>query len=399
MMRTELQGKLARGEDGLTAAVFSVLRWLPAAVGLFPFLREAFPMEDWDDGEAQLQFWPCFHDGTEPDVVLLTKGQAVVVEAKAGAGFGEQQLEREWHGLAEYFPARGRRPLLLALTDDATEPDAVREFRAALADDGAACAWLPWTAVAAILRDSRPELTAEQRSLVDELLDFLRLRGVHVDYIGISPEDNWALAAAARSASERVYPQIAALQPALLTRLSPAGIVWGDSQQRVIAPWSRSFSWPHQWGVNALYLPFRDASWPAQTDPTLVVLFDFFRARVCVGVRVSWPPDVAARTALLDALSGADGWRAVVGAWDVADHAQDVDVNGLTLDLAAEQAAFAARRTRGDVALWIYRPTPLHDAPLEWIATNLRLARDLVNSSSTLNHVSGTATPCAEELP
>lgn len=386
VVHTELHSKTSVGEDGLTDAVFSAIRWLPTDVALLPVLAAAFPQESWSAAEADVQvfFWPRFQDRTEPDVVIVTPEQAVVIEAKAGAAFGELQLEREWDGLATYPPARMRRRFLLAITDDPLEPQRVLDFRSALQDAGT-CAWLPWTAIGRLLREARTGMAAGLIRLIDDTLDFLRHRGVHMDYTGITPEDNWTVAAATRAATERVYPQIAALQSALLPRLKTEGIVWGDNQQRIIRSGSKSIDWSHQWGLNFLLLPFRDASWLPNNDPKLIALFDFSRARMCVGARAPWPVQPEEQEAVISALAKVDRWRAVVGAWDVAEHAPDVPAQALSVEHAKEQYEQSVRRTKGEASLWLYEITPIHDAPLEWITSTIVRSRDLVAATGLID--------------
>lgn len=383
-MRAELHGKPTHAEDGLTSAVFSALSWLPAEAGLRPTLSRAFPDRDFAglDDAAQLVFWPKFYDGTEPDVVVLTPHHAILVEAKEHAGFGHRQLEREWNGLSNYLPARGRELLMVAVTNDATVPSPISEFRATLGDP-TQCSWLSWTDIADVIKEGAADLPPTGQRLVDDVVAFLRHRGVLMEYTGISAEDNWLMASATRVAAERVYPQIAALAPALLKEVEPHGIVWGDPQRRVLTGFSRSLDGSHQWGLRAFALLFRDSVRSAKAEDRLFVTADLTRARMLVGTRHLWPSDVQARERLLGPLNGDDSWRATVGAWDLAEHDNDVPASALTAELAEEHAAFSRRRTGGEVSLWVYRASPLHDAPFPWIASTLVDARDLSRQLAT----------------
>lgn len=383
-VRAELHGKPTHAEDGLTSAVFSALSWLPAVSGLRPMLSLAFPDFDFADvdEEARVVFWPKFYDGTEPDVVIISGDYAVLVEAKEHAGFGHRQLEREWAGLKQFAPARGRELFILAVTNDTTVPDQITVLRSGL-EEPARCSWLSWTNIADVLREGQPDLPPTSQRLVDEVVAFLRHRGVLMEYTGISAEDNWLMASATRIAADRVYPQVAALAPAVLRELEPHGIVWGDPQWRISTGMSRSLEWSHQWGLRSFLLLFKDSARSPEGEDRLFVAFDLTRARMAVGTRHLWPGDAVSADKLLAVLKGDDSWRATVGAWDLAEHENDVPASAMTTELAERHAEFSSRRTGGKASLWVYRTRPLHDAPLQWIASTLVEARDLSRRLAT----------------
>lgn len=377
-MRAELHGKPTHAEDGLTSAVFSALSWLPAGLGLRPMLSRAFPDFDFADvdDDAQFVFWPRFHDRTEPDVVIISPNYAILVEAKEHATFGHRQLEREWDGLKHFAPARGREPLILAVTNDTTVPDQITAFRSRL-EEPARCSWLSWTNIADVLREGKSDLPLSSQRLTDEVVAFLRHRGVLMEYTGISAEDNWLMASATRIAAERVYPQFAALVPTLLRELQPQGIVWGATQRGITAPGSRSLGWSHQWGLRSFVLLFQDSVSAGDAEDRLFVAVDSTRARMCIGTRHPWPNDSMQAEELLRPLQGDGSWRGTVGNWDLADHADDVPTSALTRELGEEHAEHSGRRSGGQQWLWAYRAAPLHEAPFQWVADTLVEARDL----------------------
>src|SRR5260370_20099024 len=100
MIFAEIHGKLGvnysraheRGEDVLTSTVFGLLRYIPLADGFLGALRRVRPVRidaqgvvirldpDWLDlgrvATVKVDFWPCWRDYGEPDV-LLTLDDAV----------------------------------------------------------------------------------------------------------------------------------------------------------------------------------------------------------------------------------------------------------------------------------------------------------------------------------
>jgi len=126
-------------EDLLTADVFGVLKYLPTRPYMEAILRaialrnpEAsaysrhLPVLLGDVDNSTFSFWPTFRtpDGlsggsTEPDIVIETPSTFIVVEAKLGSGFGDQQVERE---LAIVMERAGNREGFLLLVTTSCAP-------------------------------------------------------------------------------------------------------------------------------------------------------------------------------------------------------------------------------------------------------------------------------------
>jgi hypothetical protein len=101
---------LSRDEDLLTSHVFGLLRYLPHEQGLSRlFERLGLQVTP----PVRMMFW-VLDGGTEPDVLLDNDELLVLVEAKLYAGFGDNQLGREWIYLTRR--AMGRRRLVVPLT-------------------------------------------------------------------------------------------------------------------------------------------------------------------------------------------------------------------------------------------------------------------------------------------
>lgn len=374
-MRAVIHGKSPLGEDGVTDAVFSVLRWLPPETALLWVLRTAFP--GWDPSlnlRSDLIFWPRFADGTEPDLVVITDDSAVVIEAKTGAPFGTNQLQREWDGLRGWGPAAGLQRRLLAITSDSIVPSEVTSHRAVVGSDRVG--WMSWTDVLACIKQT-VDLHAEgERRMLEDLDAFLHRQGVVMDFTGFSQEDAFSAALGVRALAHRVNPQIAALKPALESELAP-DIVWGDTQNRYFTYLSRGIGYPHQWSPRTPLLLFRDADWPLMKDPAhaLVVGIELERAEGFAGARLILPKTDDGREVLLEAATGMQDWDVVAGAWDVAEHASPVPASALTASLVEEQITHSQARTAGEPYLWIRRSRPAWEVDVAWCADTLRACR------------------------
>jgi hypothetical protein len=387
-MRAVIQGKSPTGEDGVTGTVFSVLRWLPPEAGLLPLLESAFP--NWTPvwgAKSQLLFWPRFADGTEPDLVIVTDDSAVVVEAKTGSPFGLDQLQREWDGLRGWGPAAGLDRRLLAITTDATLPHEVATHGEAVGTPERV-GWMSWTHVLRCIRQGREERSAGEQRMVDDLDAYLHRQGVVMDFTGISQDDAYAAALGVRALAQRLNPQIAALKPALEAELQP-DIVWGDTQNRFFTYISRATGSPHQWSPRTPLLLFRDATWPLMKDPrrALLVGIELERAVGFAGARLSLPKDDDGREGLLAAVRDLQGWEAVAGAWDVAEHAAPAPASTLTASMVDEQVLHSQARTVGDPYLWIRRSRPAWEVDVAWCVDTLRACRTALDDASVLDWV------------
>lgn len=213
MIEALLHGKLSREqqnmEDLLTSNVFGLLRLMPPAEGLLPFLREAKlpndtkPLENLaDDANVEYYFWPRFDERDchpcEPDVVLhvTEPGRAprhVWIEAKYLSGKSSEespdderpydQLAREWDNLVSAARREHTEPLLIYLTPDVGLPkQEIETSRRAYqrirgADAPFTCAWLSWRDLPAALAASDKLAARHLKSLADRL-EFHYFRGV-----------------------------------------------------------------------------------------------------------------------------------------------------------------------------------------------------------------------------
>lgn len=309
-MLAELKGKVdvartsesSRLEDTLTDAVMSAFRYLPRSA-LQSLIQTAFPACESslaDAESAQIELWPRFATGTEPDVLVTIGGWLLVIEAKYRSGFGwkpgddKHQLEREWLDALAYAKARRLRgPLLVAVTDHPAPPDDVTVVRERVA---ATCLeeldlpaedcirWLPWQAVADVL-EQHPAHRIGERELVDDVLNLMAARGVRHMFEGFKTPDIWLMAAARHAATTRVYPAITELRHELLGVLAQDGIAWGAGDSGVWMYFSRAADKPTEWPASSVTLPFWPTSWPERigTQAALVCNFNFEEPVIRVG--------------------------------------------------------------------------------------------------------------------
>lgn len=205
MIEALLMGKLSREqenmEDVLTSNVFGLLRLMPLADGLLPFLRDAMlpdgtkPLEQLaDDADVEFDFWPRFAEANchpcEPDVVLRITGkgrplQLVWIEAKYLSGKSSEecpdddrpndQLAREWDNLVRVARREHVEPLLIYLTTDVGLPE--REIAASESeyerkrglDTAFTCAWLSWRDLPVALGDCGGLIARHLRMLASRL--------------------------------------------------------------------------------------------------------------------------------------------------------------------------------------------------------------------------------------
>ena len=185
MLMALLKGKLLREqenmEDILTSNVFGLFQYLPAELGLRPFLACA------EDGlgnqplafltgeqtpasrAVDYDFWPWLEETDcvpcEPDVLLRIELDGrddlmILIEAKYLSGKSSEadyesdkptdQLAKEWDNLTHVARQRNATPILIYLTADMAYPTAditpsVKEYEAKRSDAGAlTILWLTW---------------------------------------------------------------------------------------------------------------------------------------------------------------------------------------------------------------------------------------------------------------
>ena len=326
-MLAELHGKFSvensdtieRSEDVLTDAVFSAVRYLPrrvlgailAAVGIRTTSRE---LED-----AQIELWPrmhwrAAHRQIEPDVRVLVGRQPVIFEAKLHSPFQEYKLTTDatgeaLHQLAVQYAvtadwAAGLRlayPVVVGVTPAAVPRQGTLDAAVAslthlgVHADASRFQWLPWNEIADILSNERTDLRVHEKTLVDDLLRFMELRGVRRVFTGFKPEDYWLVSAAQRVAGERVYPQIRDFIEDLANSVKVDGIGWSQPTYRSMwLPLGASSAKPLDWTRSWLGVQLWPDTWPKRTgragaNVALYVLFDFVDPAVEVGLSIPGP--------------------------------------------------------------------------------------------------------------
>jgi hypothetical protein len=191
MYQAELNGKLPQSvrdrEDILTSNVFSFFKYADRRAYLSEFLELAqIELTPAELPSVTFTFWPCYEDGTEPDVIVQTPRHYLLVEAKYFSGVAEEegipagQLVRECKtGLLEAENLSKEFKLLL-ITNDSTRPSRLLKT---IPEKLQPCAiWTNWQSVARILvlelqkKGVSPPDYEFARDLL-ELLDYKHLRG------------------------------------------------------------------------------------------------------------------------------------------------------------------------------------------------------------------------------
>ena len=157
MLIAELRGKagkISRDEDILTSNVFGTLNNIDRSRGLYVLLRLAdIDVTPNEAIQAKFSFWPKFHDGTEPDVLIEMPRHVIVVEAKYMSSLGADatQLAREFKcGIDLAGP--DKEVYLLAVTADLVRPEALDQFRDQLSDEKSPrVVWVNWQSIARII--------------------------------------------------------------------------------------------------------------------------------------------------------------------------------------------------------------------------------------------------------
>ena len=390
-VRAELQGKLdpaatlaaERMEDTLTDAVFSAVRYLPRRHLLAPLLAAALPGAQFSAADlerATVTLWPRLPVSllpgrqVEPDVLVEAGDHLVAFEAKYHSGFGRyevegrgtlQQLTVQGCALAERAAARGAGATVVALTTAAAEPADVGRAREELGELRASggtsgepqVRWLPWRAVADLLRGLR-DLAVHERALRDDTVDLMERRGVATVFSGFDVTDYRQVADAQRVAAERLYPAISTFLQELTARLEDDGIEWGWPQKGLWTAGGLGWQRPQDWARDHVAAAYWPAAWPQRTlrkseRIALYVLFDFVRPGVEVGyvqepptwatAQRSWSPHHAD---LADQLTALDdpSWTLLVDAGDWTGPAVEVPAREVSAALLGGLSAYSHLR-------------------------------------------------------
>lgn len=192
MYLAELKGKLSSNieasEDILTSNVFSFFKYSNRQIYLNRFLESiGVRVSHVDLNNAEFQFWPCYPDGTEPDVVIVIGKYYILIEAKFGSAFGEEskekdaQLKRELAGGLTAADELGKVFVLVALTADST----FMKWKAGVEVDVIETSyfrWINWQSVAKLLLEVRnnEDVELNDQEFASDLLALLdkkNLRG------------------------------------------------------------------------------------------------------------------------------------------------------------------------------------------------------------------------------
>lgn len=203
-------------EDVATSYLFGLMRYLPVERGLGRFVRLA--LRDASMRAPKVSFWPL-RDGTEPDVLIEDDEWMLLVEAKVGAGFGENQLGREWRFLldaAERTQSRDpaprptkRRLALVTLTrapqevsglSQRVDSELTKLASSVRRPSSGEIVSLTWSAIARRLLEEGDGDPPEHAAVLDDLRFVLERRGLFHP-----PFDGWPAATRLPSADPAWY--------------------------------------------------------------------------------------------------------------------------------------------------------------------------------------------------
>ncbi|WP_164700213.1 hypothetical protein [Modestobacter sp. KNN46-3] len=340
-MFAELHGKFDarhpetadRSEDLLTSAVFGALRHLPRAAVVALCGAVGVPVDPHAARGARVLLWPQVPmpkwpgKVIEPDVLIVVGKQPVVFEAKLHSPFGyylepNAPTEPQLHQLAVQYAAvcawaAGERllpPVIVAVTAPQQRPTTDLDraahdvLRLCPGTDARVFRWLPWWRIAEVL-SHLPELRPHERTLVDDVLAYMEMRGVRRVFNGFKPEDYWLVSAAQRVAGERVYPQVQNFVEDLAAVLDDDGIGWSQPSYRSMwLPLGASTSKPTDWTRGWVGVEFWPKEWPKRhgklgSHLSLYMLFDFLDPALEVGLSIPGPGVAAAQVHWQDLLA------------------------------------------------------------------------------------------------
>jgi hypothetical protein len=193
MLQVELRGKLPSSTEGLedilTSNVFSLFKYSNRQIFLRSYLESMLGLKisAQEARDAAFRFWPCFEDGTEPDLIITVGNYYLVFEAKYFSGFGkgdtnrEPQLVREIRGGLQEAEDIDRDFYLIALTADNTCRE--EKFKGIPVSLSAFVKWTNWQSIAALLSETletNTTIARQEREFAADLcalLDKKNLRG------------------------------------------------------------------------------------------------------------------------------------------------------------------------------------------------------------------------------
>lgn len=197
MLEAEIRGKLpevVNSEDCLTSTVFCLLKYSPMNKALWDFIgsacqfgddqryfREVFPAASIGAAAFEVRFWEHHGDFGIPDLLLVGRDFALVIEVKYGAGLsGENQL-RKYHALLdEKFKNKSHRQVIY-LTADLAMPRLTSTQTQGI-ETG--LWWLSWYQLSEILISGVGASPVAQE-MAKDLVRFLRHRGLEL-YRGVT---------------------------------------------------------------------------------------------------------------------------------------------------------------------------------------------------------------------
>jgi hypothetical protein len=274
IFQAEVRRKLLHGEDALTSRVIGLLPLTE------PTCSRAILEELTGDGseadQATFSFWPDY-DGTEPDVVLRMPSRIVVIEAKNVAdALTPEQLAREWRMVS----MRTRLPVqVIALTPDASEPEAVSAAESDVLRDGALAGtmrWARWQHVARRYETLRSDASLSQtsRNLISEVLRFMEARGMR-GFGGLTSEEIkgfreiWHRAPATFAKLRSSAEEVGELSGGEVTALArSSGFERGGR--------SNAYTAEDRWRPNFLEFYYQRRGWPDYETPDTTPQVDVF---------------------------------------------------------------------------------------------------------------------------
>ncbi|MHA1918481.1 MAG: hypothetical protein ACTSWX_01950 [Promethearchaeota archaeon] len=180
MYIAELKGKLSppieHMEDILTSNIFSFFKYADRRIFLKTFLEVLGIYIKEDEAErAEFLFWPCYEDGTEPDVVIVVGDHYLLFEAKYHSDFGENQLMREVDGGKLAAKNKGKQFHLIAITADYSEP----KWKFSRIYESVNFRWINWQQITNFL-EIKLKSEIPDREFVEDLYALLKKKNLRL---------------------------------------------------------------------------------------------------------------------------------------------------------------------------------------------------------------------------